>query len=72
MTEHEALAKRLKAIRTKKNETQFEFAGNCGVSDDLISQIETEKANPRLSSLQDIASYLGITVSELLKIEEGD
>jgi transcriptional regulator with XRE-family HTH domain len=70
MPEFEALAKRLKELRKAKNESQFEFAENCGLSDDIISQLENQKTNPKLSSLQDIAAYLGITVSDLLKVDE--
>ena len=70
MPEFEALAKRLKQLRKAKNESQFEFAENCGLSDDIISQLENQKTNPKLSSLQDIAAYLGITVSDLLKVDE--
>lgn len=70
MPEFEALAKRLKEFRKAKHETQFEFAENCGLSDDLIYQLEHQKTNPKLSSLQDIAAYLGITVSDLLQVDD--
>lgn len=71
MPEYEALAKNLKKIRKEKNETQFEFASNCGVSEEEISLMERKKTDPKLSTLQNIAAYTSRTVSDLLKVENG-
>lgn len=67
MDEQSILSKKLKSIREEINESQMEFAYNCGISTETLSLIEREKVNPNLDTLQKIAAYLGITVSELLK-----
>ncbi len=67
MEEQSILSKKLKSIREEMNESQMEFAYNCGISTETLSLIEREKVNPNLDTLQKIAAYLGITVSELLK-----
>lgn len=67
MDEQSILSKKLKSIREEMNESQMEFAYNCGISTETLSLIEREKVNPNLDTLQKIAAYLGITVSELLK-----
>ena len=48
----------------------MEFAGEIGISADMLSLIEREKANPSLSTIQKFAAHMGITVSELLEVEE--
>lgn len=70
MPEKSALAKRVKAYRKALDQSQFEIAFEMGISMDELSLIEREKANPSLSTLQKIAAHMGITVSELLEIEE--
>ncbi len=72
MPETEALARNIKLIRKNLQQSQFEFAANCGLSNDVILQLENKQTNPKLSTLQDIAAYVGITVSELLKIYSED
>ncbi len=69
MPESEALCKRVKSVRISKNETQLDFAMHCGVSEDVISNIENCKANPTLTTLQNISAYIGCTVSDLLKVD---
>lgn len=69
MPESEALSKRVKFERISNNETQLDFAGHCGVSEDEISNIENCKANPTLATLQSISAYIGCTVSDLLKVD---
>ncbi len=66
MPENEALSKRLKRIRRDTHENQIDFAGNCGVSVETLSLIECEKADPKLSTMQKIAAYTNMTVSQLL------
>lgn len=67
MPERKALANNTKTKRYELKETQLDFALNCGLCVDEISNIETENTDPKLSTMQSIASYLGITVSDLLK-----
>ena len=70
MPEVSVLAKRIKAYRESLNKTQFELSDEIGISLDELSLIEREKANPSLSTLQKISARMGITVSELLEVEE--
>lgn len=70
MSEKSALAKRVKAYRANLKKTQFEIADEMGISLETLSLIERCEANPTLDTLQKIAAHMGITVSELLEIEE--
>lgn len=70
MPEVSALAKRVKAYREVQRKTQFELADEMGISMEELSLIEREKANPNLGTMQKIASHMGITVSDLLQVEE--
>ena len=69
MSVKEILAKNVKAVRKSLNETQADFAYHCGLSEDEISNIENCKANPTLSTLEDICAYIGCTLAELIKEE---
>lgn len=69
MPEFEALANYVKTKRVENNETQIEFGAKCGLSDDEISNIENQRTDPKLSTLQSIAAYTGTTVSDLLKVK---
>lgn len=42
-----------------------EFAFNCDISVETLSLIEREKTDPRLSSVQKIAAYSGVSVKDL-------
>ena len=70
MPEYIALAKNVRKIRKEMKLSQLEFALECGISIDIVSQIEREKTNPRLSTLQKIAAYTGQRVADLLIEEE--
>ncbi len=71
MPERDALAKRIKAYRKIQHKTQFEFSEATGLSVEEISLIERVETDPKLSTLQNLAAYMGITVSELLQIQDG-
>lgn len=64
--ELEFLSQRLKTFRAVHKESQDVFAEHVGINIASLSLIERKKINPRLSTLQKIAAYMGITVSELL------
>ena len=66
MPEYEKLADRLRKIRRKLKENQAEFAAKCDISTDTLSLIEREQTDVKLSTLQKIASYTGLSVSDLL------
>lgn len=67
MPELNALAKNIRAIRLDMKETQLTFGLNCGLSEDEICNIENQNTDPKLSTIQCIAAYTGLTVSELLR-----
>lgn len=67
MPEKKILSENIRAIRKKAHLSQFEFAEDCGISKDTLSLIERGKYNPSVELLQMIASYCGVTVSELLQ-----
>ncbi len=70
MPEYLILAKNVRRIRTQMKMSQLRFAMECDISLDILSLIEREKTNPRLSTLQKIAAYTGKTVAELLTPSE--
>ena len=71
MPEIIALAKNVRKIRMKMKLSQLQFSLEIGISLELLSMIEREKTNPRLSTLQKIAAYVGCSVADLLRVEEG-
>ncbi len=71
MPEFEALARNTKKLRIEREETRLTFGLNCGLSEDEIYNIEKERTDPKLSTIQSIAAYTGVTVSELLNNENG-
>ena len=67
-----AMAKRLKSYRAEQGKTQFEMGMEMGISAEEISLIERgKKEDIKLSTLQKMAAHMGITVSELIKVEDG-
>ena len=70
MPEISAMAERVKAYREKLKKTQFEMAYEIGISIEELSLIERRGANPRLDTMQKIAAPMGISVSEMLKVED--
>ena len=70
MPEFEALSKRVKTIRKAMEENQFEFAEHCGIDVATLSKIECQKTDVRLSTAQKIASYVNLTVSQLVEVED--
>ena len=70
MPEIEALSYNLKKIRKAMNISQMDFAADCGISTEILSLLEREKTDPRLSTLQKIAAYVDCDVTDLLKKKE--
>lgn len=66
MPEFEKVADRIRKLRRKLKINQADFAYNCGLSTETISLIEREETDIKLSTLQKIASYTGLSVSELV------
>lgn len=69
MPETVALANRVKAYRKKESKNQLDMAFDTGLSIEEISLIERGKTDPKLSTLQKLAAYMGIMVSSLLETE---
>jgi len=57
----------MKKIRLEKGMSQGDLATALSVDRAYISNIENGRMNPTLSTLEKIASALGISTSELLK-----
>ena len=64
------IAKRIKAARIDKNMTQLQLADLMGVSYQAVSNWERGNSMPDISKLADLCSALGLTVNELLGMEE--
>ena len=70
MPELRILSRKSKKARKQMKLNHEEFAARCGISKETLSLIERENTDPRLSTIQKIASFLNYTVSDLLKIDE--
>ena len=60
------MGERLRAARTARGLSLRELAGRLTVSPSLISQIETGRSNPSVSTLYAIADELDVSLDELL------
>ncbi len=69
MPEFEALSKKVLKYRHEHGESQLEFAEHCDISHYTMSSIENVADDVKLSTVQKIAAYVGMTVSELLELE---
>lgn len=63
---------RIATLREEMGITQAELAHRADIRVGTLSDIETGKGNPRLSTLDAIALGLGVTVLELFSEEGGD
>lgn len=66
MSESEMLAKNLKKIRRKMKKSQMDFAAECGISKEILSLLERQKSDPKLSTVKKIAAYTDCSVAELI------
>lgn len=64
------IAKRIKQARIDQNMTQLQLADAMGVSYQAVSNWERGNSMPDISKLADLCSTLGLTVNELLGMEE--
>ncbi len=69
MPEFHALAVKVKNWRRILSESQTEFSMNCGLTAKTISNIECEREETKIGTVQKIAAYTGESVSELLNPE---
>jgi len=61
------LAQRLKAIRVERGYTLEQIATQAGLTRGWLSKVENFRVTPSLPALSNIASVLGITLSELFE-----
>lgn len=71
MSENEILSYNLRKIRKEFGESQIDFAANCGISVEELSLLERGLSDPKISTLQKIAAYIGQPVTYLLIEDEG-
>ena len=69
LPEIKVLAECVLIHRTMLKESQEKFAEKCGMSTDMISLIERGMTNPSLETLGKISRHIGVSVSDMLKIE---
>jgi transcriptional regulator with XRE-family HTH domain len=63
---HPQMGERLRAARQARGLTLRELAQRLGVSPSMISQIETGRASPSVSTLYSLADELNVSLDELL------
>lgn len=64
------IAKRIKQARIDKNMTQMNLADEMGVSYQAVSNWERGNSMPDISKLEDLCRVLGLSVNQLLGMEE--
>jgi len=62
----------LREARTQRRLSLRSLAQSLGVSPSLISQVETGKTQPSVSTLYAMANHLGLSLDELLGVAAGD
>ncbi len=67
--DHAAMGDRLREVRQSRGLSLRGLAGRLGVSPSFISQVETGRAKPSVSTLYGIVNELGISLDELLFID---
>lgn len=58
---------KIKALRVEKGLRQQEFASQIGISQNHLSQIETNKRNPSVDLLIIIAKYFNSSIDDLIQ-----
>lgn len=69
--EYGAMGDRLREARQARGMSLRTLADRLGVSPSLISQVETGRAKPSVSTLYAIANELGVSLDELLFVDAG-
>lgn len=66
----DSLGARLREVRTKRGLSLRSVAQSLGVSASLISQVEIGKTQPSVATLYALASHLGVSLDELMGIQQ--
>jgi transcriptional regulator with XRE-family HTH domain len=72
LTEPVEVGPRIKALREAMDLSLRDLAERCGVSAPMLSQVERGETSPTLSVAAKIASGLELSLSQLLRLDEGD
>jgi len=64
-----AIGKRIKVLREDRNIPQQVLAAKCNVEKSNFSRLEAGNTNPTIYTLYKIAEHIGVSVSELTKID---
>ena len=70
--EHAGIGPRVKALREAMGLSLRDLADRSGVSAPMLSQVEREETSPTLSVAGRIASGLELSLSQLLRLDEGE
>src|SRR6188768_756682 len=71
-TEAPAVGQRVKALREAMQLSLRDLAERSGVSAPMLSQVERGETSPTLSTAARIAGGLELSLSQLLRLDEGD
>jgi len=70
-TQNGAIGARVKALREAMDLSLRDLAGRTGVSAPMLSQVERGETSPTLAVAERIAGGLELTLSQLLRLDEG-
>lgn len=62
----------IQALRKRRKMTQMDLAVKCGIRENRVSWIETERVKPTGDELRSIAKALNIPVKKIVEISETD
>jgi len=66
----QAIGKRVKKLREERNIPQQDLAAKCNVEKSNLSRLEAGGTNPTLYTLKRIADNLGVSLCDLVNLEE--
>ncbi|PWI29760.1 XRE family transcriptional regulator [Flavobacteriaceae bacterium LYZ1037] len=65
-----AIGKRVKSLREEKGIPQQDLAAKCNIEKSNLSRLEAGGTNPTLYTLKRIADNLGISLVDIVNLEE--
>lgn len=65
------IGERIKQIRSEKNISQQDLAAKCNFEKSNLSRLEAGRTDPKLSTLEKVATGLDVTLSELFNFQKG-
>jgi XRE family transcriptional regulator, regulator of sulfur utilization len=71
-THNGALGGRVRSLREGMDLSLRDLAERCGVSAPMLSQVERGETSPTIAVAERIATGLELTLSQLLRLDEGD